>query len=171
MQIKLIFTRKALHLASFWKWEFLELQNGLLIQNALWCVINTQSSEGSLRLITEQVLIFFLLLRFLPQWMSLFLLTETYHCVNLQFSFVNIIRYWSCLTPGFSFSGCSWFFGFVVAVVEIQTVCTKRIRVPEFVINLQIIALTGCRINWKFILNNCLSFSFILQPARQIILR
>ena len=101
MHIKLIFTRKVLHLASFWKWEFLELRNGLLIQNALWCVINTQSSEGSLGLITEQVLIFFLLLRFLPQWMSLFLLTETYHCVNLQFSFVNIIRYWSCLTPRF----------------------------------------------------------------------
>ena len=33
--MKLIFTWKVLHLASFWKWEFLELKNGLslLIQN------------------------------------------------------------------------------------------------------------------------------------------
>ena len=30
MQIKLIFTRKAEHLASFWKWGFLELCSGLL---------------------------------------------------------------------------------------------------------------------------------------------
>ena len=30
MQIKLIFTRKVAHLASFWKWGFLELGNGLL---------------------------------------------------------------------------------------------------------------------------------------------
>ena len=29
MQIKLIFTTKVSHLASFWKWEFLELRNGL----------------------------------------------------------------------------------------------------------------------------------------------
>ena len=29
MQIKLIFTRKVVHLASFWKWGFLELGNGL----------------------------------------------------------------------------------------------------------------------------------------------
>ena len=29
MQIKLIFTRKASHLASFWKWEFLKLRHGL----------------------------------------------------------------------------------------------------------------------------------------------
>ena len=29
MQIKLIFTRKFVHLASFWKWEFLELGSGL----------------------------------------------------------------------------------------------------------------------------------------------
>ena len=28
-QIKIIFTRKVQHLASFWKWEFLELGNGL----------------------------------------------------------------------------------------------------------------------------------------------
>ena len=28
MQIQLIFTRKVLYLASFWKWEFLELENG-----------------------------------------------------------------------------------------------------------------------------------------------
>ena len=31
MQIKLIFTTKVSHLASFWKWDFLELGNGLLI--------------------------------------------------------------------------------------------------------------------------------------------
>ena len=30
MQIKLIFTRKAVYLASFWKWEILELESGLL---------------------------------------------------------------------------------------------------------------------------------------------
>ena len=29
--IKLIFITKVLHLASFWKWEFLELGNGLLV--------------------------------------------------------------------------------------------------------------------------------------------
>ena len=29
MQLKLIFTRKVLHLASFRKWEFLEPENGL----------------------------------------------------------------------------------------------------------------------------------------------
>ena len=32
MQIKLFFTRKVVHLASFWKWAFLELRSGLL-----WC--------------------------------------------------------------------------------------------------------------------------------------
>ena len=31
MQIKLIFTRKVAHLASFWKWGFLEFGSGLLI--------------------------------------------------------------------------------------------------------------------------------------------
>ena len=30
MQIKLIFTRKVVHLASFWEWGFLELESGLL---------------------------------------------------------------------------------------------------------------------------------------------
>ena len=30
MQIELIFTRKVVHLASFWKWGFLELGSGLL---------------------------------------------------------------------------------------------------------------------------------------------
>ena len=30
MQIKLIFTTKVSHLASFWKWDVLELGNGLL---------------------------------------------------------------------------------------------------------------------------------------------
>ena len=40
MQIKLICTRKVLHLASFWKWEFLELWNGLQTQ------INRPSTTG-----------------------------------------------------------------------------------------------------------------------------
>ena len=31
MQIKLIFTTKVSHLASFWKWDFLELGNGVLL--------------------------------------------------------------------------------------------------------------------------------------------
>ena len=31
MQIKLVFIRKFLHLASFWKWEFLEHGNGLYV--------------------------------------------------------------------------------------------------------------------------------------------
>ena len=31
MQIKVIFTAKVFHLASFWKWDFLELGNGLFI--------------------------------------------------------------------------------------------------------------------------------------------
>ena len=31
MQIKLIFTRKVLQLASFWKWGFMELGSGLLL--------------------------------------------------------------------------------------------------------------------------------------------
>ena len=30
MQVKLIFARKVVHLASFWKWGFLELESGLL---------------------------------------------------------------------------------------------------------------------------------------------
>ena len=30
VQIKLIFARKVVHLASFWKWGFLELESGLL---------------------------------------------------------------------------------------------------------------------------------------------
>ena len=29
-QIKLIYTRKIVHLASFWKWGYLELRSGLL---------------------------------------------------------------------------------------------------------------------------------------------
>ena len=29
MQMKVIITKKVLHLASFWNWEFLELENGL----------------------------------------------------------------------------------------------------------------------------------------------
>ena len=33
MQMKLIITRKVVHLASFWKWGFLELESGLLAKN------------------------------------------------------------------------------------------------------------------------------------------
>ena len=36
MQIKLIFTRKVLYLASFWKWGFLELVSGLLTRTFSW---------------------------------------------------------------------------------------------------------------------------------------
>ena len=35
-QIKLIFTKKVSHLASFWKWDFLELGNGLLVCLPAW---------------------------------------------------------------------------------------------------------------------------------------
>ena len=34
MQIKLIFTRKVLHQASFWKWKNLELGNGLITKSS-----------------------------------------------------------------------------------------------------------------------------------------
>ena len=37
MQIKLIFTTKVCNLASFWKWEPLELRNGLLKQKKSEC--------------------------------------------------------------------------------------------------------------------------------------
>ena len=40
MQIKLIFTTKVSHLASFWKWDFLELGNGLLPSSTLNFVIS-----------------------------------------------------------------------------------------------------------------------------------
>ena len=38
MQIKLIFTRKFVHLASFWKWGFLELGSGLFRSERKWKV-------------------------------------------------------------------------------------------------------------------------------------
>ena len=40
MQIKLLFTRKVLHLPSFWKWEFLELGNGLFswLYTSAWTI-------------------------------------------------------------------------------------------------------------------------------------
>ena len=50
IQIKLIFTRKVVHLASFWKWGFLELESGLLCRlepllfmlytKAIWYSVN-----------------------------------------------------------------------------------------------------------------------------------
>ena len=45
MQIKLIFTTKVSHLASFWKWDFLELGNGLFESMA-----NVSNSETITRL-------------------------------------------------------------------------------------------------------------------------
>ena len=39
MQIKLVFTRKAVHLASFWKWGFLELGRGLLFFPNKWYTV------------------------------------------------------------------------------------------------------------------------------------
>ena len=48
MQIKLIFTTKVSHLASFWKWDFLELENGLLSRSArrvVICVSNIKMSD------------------------------------------------------------------------------------------------------------------------------
>ena len=35
MQIKRIYTTKVSHLASFWKWDFLEIGNGLLLLGSL----------------------------------------------------------------------------------------------------------------------------------------
>ena len=32
--MKLIYTRKVLYLASFWKWKFSELENGLIIDHS-----------------------------------------------------------------------------------------------------------------------------------------
>ena len=40
MQIKLIFTRKIVHLASFWKWGFLKLKSGLFCWLHAWLVRN-----------------------------------------------------------------------------------------------------------------------------------
>ena len=39
MQIKLILTAKVFHLASFWKWEFLELGNALWLYEELRYVV------------------------------------------------------------------------------------------------------------------------------------
>ena len=46
VQIKLIFTRKVVHLASFWKWGFLELGSGLLI-GALQAGRQSERGTGS----------------------------------------------------------------------------------------------------------------------------
>ena len=42
MQIKLIFTRKVAHLASFWKWGFLVLGSGLLFWKEFSCTKKKQ---------------------------------------------------------------------------------------------------------------------------------
>ena len=53
IQIKLIFTAKVLHLASFWKWEFLELGSGLFwffffyIKETLLCMPSHQNLHTS----------------------------------------------------------------------------------------------------------------------------
>ena len=41
MQIKLIFTRKVVHLASFWKWGFLELGSGYWLIASLLTIPET----------------------------------------------------------------------------------------------------------------------------------
>ena len=46
MQIKLIFTRKVMHLASFCKWGFVELGSGLLLVSRK-CVFERRTSTGS----------------------------------------------------------------------------------------------------------------------------
>ena len=46
MQIKLIFTRKVVHLDSFWKWGFLELGSGLLEDVAsVWTPLPTRTQQ------------------------------------------------------------------------------------------------------------------------------
>ena len=47
MQIKLIFTTKISHLASFWKWDFLELGNGLFCDSSDFQVPFKNSYEGT----------------------------------------------------------------------------------------------------------------------------
>ena len=46
MQIKLIFTTKVSHLASFWKWEFLELGNDLFLRTLGAIFTNIQCSSN-----------------------------------------------------------------------------------------------------------------------------
>ena len=47
MQVKLIFTRKVVHLASFWKWGFLEHGSGQFTSTV--CLLQTTSSIGIFR--------------------------------------------------------------------------------------------------------------------------
>ena len=49
IQIKLIFTRKVVHLASFWKWGFLELGTGLFLVNPRWrpLLVTSQASSSA----------------------------------------------------------------------------------------------------------------------------
>ena len=44
VQIKLIFTRKVVHLASFWKWGFLELRSGLLLHKQTLSLRSVQAT-------------------------------------------------------------------------------------------------------------------------------
>ena len=47
MQIKLIFTTKISHLASFWKWNVLELGNGLLLVSFLHLLGTLRSNDAA----------------------------------------------------------------------------------------------------------------------------
>ena len=49
MHIKLFFSRYVLHLASFWKWEFLELRNGLFLLVLLNYYLNWSLAHTILR--------------------------------------------------------------------------------------------------------------------------
>ena len=65
MQIKLIFTRKVVHLASFWKWGFFELGSGLLYWGIQCNVVTPSCSNkpSSNVLLTERKLLKFTGLR------------------------------------------------------------------------------------------------------------
>ena len=58
MEVKLIFTTKVSHLASFWKWDFLELGNGLLgretMARATKFPLLTPATQTSLSLLRNQ---------------------------------------------------------------------------------------------------------------------
>ena len=57
MQIKLIFTKKVVHLASFWKWGVLELGSGLLTQLLLIRLIVISGDRAIQRLINRALCI------------------------------------------------------------------------------------------------------------------
>ena len=59
MQIKLIFTRKVLHLASFWKGEVLKLGNGLLAATRFFHSLLPQDDTFSFDLLVSIVYTYF----------------------------------------------------------------------------------------------------------------